>query len=185
MTDSRARLLSLLRTHSYREGDFLLASGRRSTFYIDVRKTSLSAEGAVLIGECFCDTIAAQGWDVAGVGGLTLGADPLATATSIASWRRGRPIGAFLVRKSAKAHGSQQRIEAGGDLPDGAAVLIVDDTITTGGSTIDAIGAARDAGYRVVAAMCVVDRGEGGAEAIAAAGVPLVSLFDIAALRAG
>ncbi|MCB9520116.1 MAG: orotate phosphoribosyltransferase [Myxococcales bacterium] len=178
----RARLVQLLREHSYREGDFVLASGRRSRFYVDVRRTSLTAEGAALIGELLLDEIEATGWPVAGAGGMTLGADPLATAVAIASWRRGAPLSAFLVRKAAKGHGAGRRVEAAGTLASGARVVVLDDTVTTGGSTLEAVAALRDEGYEVAGAICVVDRGEGGSEALAAEGIELRALFSLADL---
>lgn len=177
------RLRELLREHSFREGDFVLASGRRSPFYVDVRRTALTAEGATLIGELLLDLIQDQGWACEGAGGMTLGADPLTTAIGIASWRRGAPLSSFIVRKEPKGHGAGRQIEAAGTLPAGASVVVLDDTVTTGGSTAKAVDAVREAGYRVVGAACVVDRCEGGAEALAAIDVPLRSLFTVDALR--
>lgn len=177
------RLLELLRTHSYKEGDFVLASGKRSSFYVDVRRTALTAEGATLIGELLLDLVGAAGWECGGIGGMTLGADPLTTAVGIASWRRGAPVSSFIVRKEAKGHGGGRQIEAAGTLEPGSKVVVLDDTVTTGGSTIKAIDALRDAGFEVVGAACIVDRCEGGAEALQAAGVPLRALFTLADLR--
>ena len=139
----RERLLELLRTHSYREGEFTLASGKTSRFYIDVRRTSLTAEGATLIGELLLDLIVAQGWSFDGAGGMTLGADPLTTGVAIAGWRRGHPISSFIVRKSAKEHGAGRQVEIGGDLQPGARVVMLEDTETTGGSTARAVAAMR------------------------------------------
>ncbi len=179
----KTRLLELLRTHSYAEGDFLLASGKRSAFYIDIRRTALTAEGATLIGELLLDLITEQGWDCEGAGGMTLGADPLTTAVGIASWKRGAPLSSFIVRKEPKDHGAGKQVETAGTLPQGAKVVVLDDTVTTGGSTVRAIEALRAAGYDVIGATCVVDRGEGGAAALTAAGVPFVPLFSLEALR--
>lgn len=181
----KARLLELLREHSFREGDFVLASGKRSSFYVDVRRTALTAEGARLIGDLLLDLIEASGWQCSGAGGMTLGADPLATAVAIASFDRGRPISSFIVRKEAKEHGGARQIEVAGTLADGAAVVVLDDTVTTGGSTVRAIEAVRAAGYVVVGAACVVDREEGGAAALDRVGVPLRSLFTVSDLRIG
>jgi orotate phosphoribosyltransferase len=177
------RLRALLREHSYREGDFVLASGKRSSFYIDVRRTTLTAEGAYLTGELLLDALQSRAWSVAGAGGLTLGADPLTTAMGVAAWRRSFPLSSFIVRKEAKEHGAGRQIERGGDLRDGAAVVVLEDTVTTGGSSLKAIEALRAAGFSVVGALAVVDRMEGGGEALAAAGVTLHSLFTIADLR--
>jgi orotate phosphoribosyltransferase len=179
----RERLRHLIRLWSYREGDFLLASGRRSSFYVDVRRTALNAEGGWLIGELLLDAMIAEGWKPSGVGGLTLGADPLATATAIAAWHRGLACSAFIVRKEAKEHGTGKQIELAGDIADGATVVVLDDSVTTGGSTLKAVEAARRAGFQVCGAACVVDRQEGARELLAASGVKLVSLFTIDDLR--
>lgn len=179
----RERLLELLKKYSYQEGDFVLASGKKSDFYIDVRKTSLHAEGGMIIGELLVDLIQEQGWDIQGVGGMTLGADPLTTATGIAAYRRGLPWTTFLVRKEPKDHGTGQQVEVAGDLKDGAKVIVLDDTITTGGSTLKAVRAMEKAGYEVVGATCVVDRSEGGVERLNSEGVHTVPLFRIEDLR--
>lgn len=181
----RTLLLSLLRTHSYREGDFILASGRKSRFYVDVRRTSLTAEGAVAIGNLLYDALAESGWSFSGAGGMTLGADPLTTAIAMVSHERGAPLASFIVRKEAKAHGANQQIEVGGTLEPGARVVVLDDTVTTGGSTMRAVEAMRAAGYTVVGAACVVDRLEGGRERLAENGVPLVSLVELPELAEG
>ncbi len=184
MSDAaRARLIELIREHSYREGDFVLASGKRSRFYIDLRRTSLTTEGAALIGELLLDLIVARGWQPGAIGGMTLGADPLTTAIGIAAWRRGVTTSSFIVRKEAKGHGAGRQVEIGGDLPPGSDVVVLDDTVTTGGSTLRAIEAMREAGYRVIGAACIVDRGEGGEQALAAAGVPLAALLTLEDLR--
>lgn len=179
----RERLLALIREHSFRTGDFLLASGKRSSFYVDLRKTSLTAEGATLIGRLLFAELRAAGWQADGVGGLTLGADPLTTATSMAAHAAGQRLAGFLVRKAPKDHGTGKRIERAGDLPEGGTVVVLDDTVTTGGSTLDAVRAARAEGFQVIGALCIVDRGEGGSEALAAEGIALRSLFTIGDLR--
>lgn len=185
LMSKRARLLELLRTYSYREGDFVLASGRRSSFYIDVRRTALHAEGAALTGELLVELIQQRGWSPVGVGGMTLGADPLTTATGIAAFRANIPWTGFLVRKEPKDHGTGKQVELAGDLPDGAAVVVLDDTVTTGGSTLKAVRAMEKAGFKVLGAACVIDRNEGGKEALAAEGVELISLFTIEDMRQG
>ncbi len=181
----RERLRELLRAWSYREGDFVLASGRRSRFYVDVRRTSLTAEGAKLIGELLLDLWRDTGWEAAGVGGMSLGADPLTTSLGIAAFDAGVPATCFLVRKEPKGHGAGRQVEAAGDLPDGADVIVLEDTVTTGGSSLRAVEILREAGYRVVGCLAVVDRVEGGREALEAAGVPLRSLFTVADLGSG
>lgn len=179
----RERLLELLLQYSYQEGDFVLASGKRSDFYIDVRKTSLHAEGGTIIGELLVDLIQQQGWDVRGVGGMTLGADPLTTATGIAAYRRNLPWTTFLVRKEPKDHGTGRQVECAGDLEKGAKVVVLDDTITTGGSTLKAVRAMEKAGFEVIGAACVVDRSEGGVEHLANEGITTIPLFRIEDLR--
>jgi orotate phosphoribosyltransferase len=171
----RERLLELLRSRAFREREVVLSSGRTSNFYIDCKQVSLDAEGATLIGELFhaiIDDIAPR---AVAVGGLTLGADPLATATSVVSFQRGRPRAAFIVRKDAKGHGTNQWIESTA-LPSGAPVVIVEDVVTTGASTLKAIERARLAGLEVVHALGLVDRLEGGREAVIKE-IPLTTLF--------
>lgn len=183
MSDARDRLIALIREHSYKEGEFVLASGRTSSFYIDLRRTSLTAEGAMLIGELMLDNFVASGWDAAGIGGMTLGADPLTTAVGIEAFRRGLDLSCFIVRKEPKGHGARSQVEVGGDLAEGAKVVLLEDTTTTGGSTLRAAQVMRAAGYDVVGAICLVDRGEGAAEALGSAGVPLRSVFTLDDLR--
>ena len=171
----RARLLALLRARAFQEREVVLSSGRTSNFYIDCKQVSLDAEGATLIGELFhaaIDEIAPQ---AVAVGGLTLGADPLATATSMASFLAGRPRAAFIVRKEPKGHGTNQWLEST-RLPAGAEVVVVEDVITTGAATLKAVERARLAGLRVVHALALVDRLEGGREAVTRE-VPLTTLF--------
>ena len=162
------RLRELLRERSVAHGDFMLASGRRSSFYIDARRTTMSGEGFALIGALGLERLDARGWAPALVGGLTLGADPVAYAIVAAAHARGRPLYAFTVRKQAKAHGTGQRIE--GCFTPGAAVVVVEDVITTGHSAADAIAAVAAAGGRVLGVLAVVDREEGGRAALEQAG---------------
>jgi orotate phosphoribosyltransferase len=171
----RARLLELLRSRAFQEREVVLSSGRTSNFYIDCKQVSLDAEGASLIGELFHAAIEELAPQAAAVGGLTLGADPLATATSIASFHAGRPRAAFIVRKEPKGHGTNQWLETT-RLPAGAAVVILEDVVTTGASTLKAIERARLAGLHVVHALGLVDRLEGGSEAVTHE-VPLNTLF--------
>ena len=153
----------------------MLSSGRTSNFYIDCRQVSLDPEGATLIGELFHAVIDEVAPQAVAVGGLTLGADPLATATSVVSWQVGRPRAAFLVRKEPKGHGTNQWIEST-RLREAAEVVILEDVITTGGSTLKAIERARLAGFHVIHALGLVDRLEGGREAVIRE-VPLTTLF--------
>jgi orotate phosphoribosyltransferase len=171
----RERLLELLRSRAFQEREVVLSSGRTSNFYIDCRQVSLDAEGATLIGELFHAVIEEVAPGAVAVGGLTLGADPLATATSVVSFLAGRPRAAFLVRKEPKGHGTNQWLEST-RLPAGAEVVVVEDVVTTGASTLKAIERARLAGLRVVHAVGLVDRLEGGREAVTRE-VPLTALF--------
>lgn len=175
---TRQKLLRLIAEQSFRLGDFTLSSGLKSDYYIDCRTTTLHALGAELTGHVFLDLIRSQGWSPHAIGGLTMGADPIVTAVSIISSQANTPIHGFLVRKAEKAHGMGQRIE--GFREKGARVVIVDDVCTTGSSTIQAIQAAREFGFQVVGAACLVEREEAGGRAAvaqAAAPAPFVAIF--------
>jgi orotate phosphoribosyltransferase len=175
LAGKRARLLELLRTTAFQEREVVLSSGKTSNFYIDCKQVSLHAEGATLIGELFHAVIEDVAPHAVAVGGLTLGADPLATATSLISFQRGRPRNAFIVRKEPKGHGTNQWLETTA-IAAGAKVVVVEDVVTTGAATIKAIERARLAGLEVVHAVGLVDRLEGGREAVTAH-VPLTTLF--------
>lgn len=175
-------LLALLRDRSVRTGQFTLASGRTSDLYIDARQTTLHADGARLVAHAILTHLRPE---VAAVGGMTLGADPIACAA--AAWSvplLGRPIHAFLIRKEQKAHGTGQRVEGLGNIPQGTAVCIVEDTTTTGSSLLAAVDAAREAGLHVVQCLTLVDREEGAAAALTAAGLSLEALYTRAVLIA-
>ncbi len=154
MPSARQELLSLLATKSFRLGEFKLSSGGASDYYIDCRTTTLDARGAQLTGQVFLEEIQKRGWNPQAIGGLTMGADPIVVAVAIASGE----IHGFLVRKAEKQHGTGQRIE--GFREKGARVVIVDDVCTTGSSTIQAIETAKEFGFEVVGAMCLVEREE-------------------------
>ena len=174
MSTARQELLHLLATKSFRLGEFKLASGRTSDYYIDCRTTTLDARGAQLTGQVLLEEINSRGWNPQAIGGLTMGADPLAVAVAVISG----DINAFLVRKAEKQHGTGQRIE--GFRENGARVVIVDDVCTTGSSTIQAIEAAREFGFEIVGVVCLVEREEAqGRTAVerAAAPAPFVSIF--------
>jgi orotate phosphoribosyltransferase len=181
MTDTaRAELVALLRTRSFRRGTFTLASGRESNYYVDARPTTMSARGLSLIGALGLRELRAAGWTPEVVGGLTLGADPVAYAIAAASDRDPPAINGFTVRKEAKGHGTGRRIE--GPFHEGATVVVVEDVITTGGSALRAIEAVRAGGGLVLGVLAVVDREEGGREALLDSGVPvraLVRLTDL------
>ena len=168
------RLRRLLLDRSVRRGDFVLASGQRSSYYIDCRLTTMSAEGQRLIGQLGWQAIRGAGWHPRAVGGLTLGADPVAYAVAAASFGTDLVVDAFSVRKEAKAHGTGRVIE--GCFNPGDDVVIVEDVITTGGSAQRAIAAVEGAGGRVLGVLAVVDREEGGRAALEREGRKVVAL---------
>ncbi len=174
------RLTGLLRQRSLTRGDFVLASGRRSNFYIDARRTTMSGEGQVLIGTAGLTALQARGWRPKSVGGLTLGADPVAYAIAHSARLAGTTLDAFTVRKEAKAHGTGRRIE--GCLGAGDAVVVIEDVITTGRSALEAVAAARAEGANVLGVLALIDRQEGGREAIEAAGLQVAVLVTARAL---
>ena len=170
----REHLLDLLATRSARRGQFTLASGRQSTLYIDARLTTMSPEGLALIGPLALAALEHEGWTIDAVGGLTLGADPIAYAIAYASANRPKPIRAFTVRKEAKSHGAGRLIE--GPFQSGDSVAIAEDVITTGGSALRAAHAVRAAGGIVAGVIALVDREEGGRESLEEAGHKVLSL---------
>ena len=177
-----AKLLELLRTHAYRKGTFTLASGRQSDFYIDCRNVVLSAQGHVLVGKCIEHIVRTDFPQAIAIGGMCIGANPLASATACISQllTPAAPLHAFYVRKQAKGHGTQQYVEGLGNLPQAStspAVVMVEDVITTGASTIEAIERARDAGLRPIGVIALVDRNEGG-KARLTEHSPVKSLFS-------
>jgi len=181
MTDpARAELIALLRTHSFRRGTFTLASGRESSYYVDARPTTMSARGLTLVGTLGLRELRAAGWTPELVGGLTLGADPVAYAIAAASDRDPPSINGFTVRKEAKGHGTGRHIE--GRFHAGARVVVVEDVITTGGSALRAIQAVQDGGGLVLGVLAVVDREEGGRERLQEAGIPARALVRLADL---
>jgi orotate phosphoribosyltransferase len=172
----RRRLLSILKEKSYERRKVILSSGRESDFYIDCRQTTLDAEGALLTGRLFCAMLEA-GERPEAVGGITLGADPIVSAVSITSALRGWPVPAFIIRKEPKKHGTAQWIEGTKNLREGMRVAILEDVVTTGASTLKAIERAVLSGLVVARVLCLVDRNEGGAEAVAAAGYRVEPMF--------
>lgn len=180
--DSRARLAALLRENALVRESVVLSSGRRSSYYFDARQVLLDPEGAELSGRLGYDAL--RGVAPAAVGGLTLGADPLVCAISAAAWADGQRWTGFYVRKESKRHGLQQWIE-GPFIEEGTRVAVVDDVLTSGGSLVTAIERARQAGGEVVAALVVIDRGEGGAQAVreTLGEAPLHALFTAAELK--
>ena len=182
MMELKRRLARLLVEKSYREGDFVLASGRRSDYYFDCRVTALHAEGSWLIGTLFNHMLSEM--DIKGVGGMTMGADPLVAATTVISHEQGRPLHGLLVRKEAKGHGTGQYVEGLGNFSTGDRVAMLEDVVTTGGSLLKACDRIRDAGLSIVAVCAILDREEGGREKLREAGYDLLALFTRAELVA-
>ena len=172
--DDLRRLTELLAERSAKRGRFTLASGRESEFYVDARLTTMSPEGLALIGPLGLAAIASHHWAPDSVGGLTLGADPISYAMSYASASTPRPIRAFTVRKEPKRHGTGKLVE--GPFRSGDRVVIVEDVITTGGSALKAAAALSAAGGHILGVIALVDREEGGREAIETAGYRVISL---------
>jgi orotate phosphoribosyltransferase len=175
----RDDLRTLIRDLAVVHGRVVLSSGREADYYVDLRRVTLSGAAAPLVGSVMLDLTA--DWDYDAVGGLTLGADPVAGAMLHAAAARGRPLDAFIVRKEGKAHGLQRRIE-GPDVA-GRRVVAVEDTSTTGGSVLTAVDALREAGAEVVGVAVVVERGA--ADAVAAAGLPYRAAYQLADLGLG
>jgi orotate phosphoribosyltransferase len=169
---SRDRLLELLQERSFARRRVVLASGRESDFFIDCKQTVLTAEGHALVGAAMFDALAKLPAAVVELGGC-----PLASAVALVSWERGAPRDAVYVRKDAKDHGSKRLLEGNASLPAGATLVILEDVVTTGGSTLKAAAKLKDAGYVVTGVVALVDRLEGGREAIEAAGLPVVALY--------
>jgi len=170
-------LIDLLKDRSLQTGNFVLASGQRSTYYIDARPTTMSAQGQQVIGRLGLEAIRKAGWHPHAVGGLTMGADPVAYAIASASAQAPPAIDAFSVRKAAKGHGAKRRIE--GNFSPEMPVVIVEDVITSGGSALQAIEAVTSQGGNVVGVLSVVDRLQGGRELLESEGFTVVVLATI------
>ena len=163
--NDHAKLREILQTKSLKKGDFTLSSGKRSSYYLDCRLTTMDPHGALLIARLILKQIRESGIQADAIGGLTLGADPIAAAVAVVSALENCPLNAFIVRKEAKAHGMQRFIE-GYDGSAGSRVIVVDDVCTTGESILRAAERAEEAGFKVVATFCIVDREEGGSDLI-------------------
>jgi len=177
---ARVELVALLRSRSFRRGQFTLASGRQSPYYVDARPTTMSARGLSLIGTLGLAAIRDAGWAPELVGGLTLGADPVAYAIAAASDRDPPAINGFTVRQEAKGHGTGRLIE--GAFRAGARVVVTEDVITTGGSARRAIDVLQAAGGLIVGVLAVVDREEGGRQSLEDSGVPVRALVRLGEL---
>lgn len=175
----KKRLIDLIIARSFKfskRPSFKLASGKKSNFYFNCKPTTLNPEGMFLIGNLMFQLISRQkNWTIKAIGGLTLGADPVAVAMAYTSYIKGKPLESFVVRKEPKKHGTMLWVE--GNVKKGDKVLIVEDVITTGGSTIKAVKRARQCGLKVVGAVVLIDRQEGGREAIEAMGLPVKVLL--------
>ena len=181
VTDSaaaRARLLELIKAKAVVHGRVTLSSGKEADFYVDLRRITLDGEAAPLVGQVMTDLV--KDLDVDAVGGLTMGADPVATAMLHASAAAGRRLDAFVVRKAEKAHGLQQRIE--GPSIAGRRVVVVEDTSTTGGSPLTAVAACREAGAEVVAVAVIADRASGAQEKVEAEGLTYRAAYGVGEL---
>jgi orotate phosphoribosyltransferase len=175
VSDKRARLVELLRERSFERRKVILASGRESDFFIDCKQTALTAEGHALIGELMLDALSELP-ECQAVGGVELGGCPLASAVALVSHQRGRDLPALYVRKARKDHGTAKLVEGDKSLRAGMKVALLEDVITTGGSSLKAVETLAAAGAEVVGIVALVDREEGGADTIREAGLPLVSI---------
>lgn len=181
MSDLKRSLARLLMEKSYREGDFVLASGKRSDYYFDCRVTALSAEGSWLIGMLFNELL--KDLAIVGVGGMTMGADPLVSSVTVLSHTLKRPLNGLLVRKEAKGHGTGRFVEGVENFAPNDNVAMLEDVVTTGGSLLLACDRVRACGLNIAAVCCILDREEGGREALANAGYNLLSLFTRGELK--
>ncbi len=175
--ENKNRLLEMLKNLSFQRREIVLASGRRSNFYIDCKQTALTAEGLYLIGNIFLEMIAQSKEPIDAVAGVTLGGDPLVCATSYASFIKGNHIPALIIRKELKGHGTEVFVEGKKNVPDNSRVVILEDVVTTGGSTLKACERVIQEGLRVAYIICLVDREEGGRENVEKAGYRLISVF--------
>ncbi|MDZ8035450.1 MULTISPECIES: orotate phosphoribosyltransferase [unclassified Nostoc] len=175
LTTLRHKLLDLFCQLAYQEGDFLLSSGLRSSYYVNKTQVTLHPQGALAVGRLLFPLLPV---DTQAVGGLTMGADPIVTAVSIVSVYENRPIPALIIRKEAKGYGTKAYIE-GPSLPEGAKVVVLEDVVTTGQSALKAVERLKDAGYTVNQVISLVDRQQGGGELYQSAGLKFETLFSI------
>lgn len=176
----RQDLLELICQAAYREGDFVLSSGQKSSYYINGKQVTLHPQGAVAIGRLLLPLLPT---DTVAVAGLTLGADPIVTAVGVVGAYQGRNLIPLIIRKEAKGHGTRAYIE-GPELPPNSRVVVLEDVVTTGASALQAVERLQGAGYQVVDVIALVDRLQGGAELYAQAGLRFQSLFTIADVQA-
>jgi orotate phosphoribosyltransferase len=179
ISEVRQQLLNLFCVDAYREGDFLLSSGQRSSYYINGKLVTLHPQGGLAVGRVLLPLIAPE---TIAVAGLTLGADPIVTATSVVAAYEGRSIAALIVRKEAKGHGTQAYIE-GLTLPPGSPVVVLEDVVTTGQSAMKAVDRLRAAGYQVEEVISLVDRQQGGAEFYQQQGLKFQAVFNLSEIQ--
>lgn len=173
--DLRQVLLELIVQYAYVEGDFILSSGAKSSYYINCKQVTLQAEGALALGRLLFQLLPEN---TAAVAGLTLGADPMVSAVSVVSAYENKPIPALIIRKKPKGHGTKAYIE-GPALPEKAKVVVLEDVVTTGGSALTAVERLQDAGYEVSQILSLVDREQGGSELYQSKGIEFKALFSI------
>lgn len=179
LTDLRSALLALICQVAYKEGDFTLSSGKKSTYYINGKQVTLHAQGALMVARILLDMLPAG---TVGVGGLTLGADPMVSAVGIVGAYENKPVTPLIIRKEAKGHGTRAYIE-GPELPEGSVVTILEDVVTTGASALKAVERLRDAGYEVNDILALVDRQQGGRELYKKEGLNFRPIFTIEDLQ--
>ncbi len=174
MEKDRQALFAIIKKNAFFREKIILSSGKESDYYIDARRITLTGEGAYLTAKIMLDMVKNDGYDA--IGGPTLGADPMIGAIGVLAHQSGTKLNTFIVRKAPKAHGKQQQIE-GPLLPAAAKVILIDDVATTGKAFVESIAVMQKEGFKVLKAVCIVDRGEGAQEALAKLGCPLVSIF--------
>lgn len=180
--NEKDRLLKILKSLSYEEGDFVLASGKRSTYYIDAKETTLNPEGMYLVGNIMY-TMVREISAIDAVGGVSIGGDPLVCAVVLAAYGKKDGLVGFLIRKEPKGHGTNRWIEGGRNLKKGMNVIILEDVVTTGGSSLKAIEATEKEGYNVKGIVAILDRLEGGKDTIESKGYIFKSIFTLKDLK--
>lgn len=180
--EEKARLLEILREFSYQEGDFVLVSGKRSSYYIDAKETTLNPEGMFLVGNIMYSMVRELP-GIEAVGGVSIGGDPLVCSVVLSAYNAGDTLQGFLIRKEPKGHGTNKWIEGGKNLRPGMKVMILEDIVTTGGSSLKAIESTEKEGFEVKGIIAILDRLEGGKEAIESKGYYYKAIFNINNLK--
>ena len=182
MMSEKDRLLELLKGLSYEEGDFILTSGKRSTYYIDAKETTLNPEGMYLVGNIMYRMVR-EVPGIQAVGGVSIGGDPLVCAVVLSAFAAKDNLAGFFIRKEPKGHGKNLWVEGGKNLEKGMSVMILEDVVTTGGSSLKAIEVTEKEGYKVIGTVALLDRLEGGREAVESKGYLFKSIFTLSDLR--